>query len=208
MTQCVAPMDRKEASYAPATTKRLTLAEQEEAGRKLYHAALENRRKQQEGREQALIAECKFKPNKKLAPEAEEALVKHLYDMQLQQREVARERRLAELERGSSVPTKQLSGAALVDSVDRMYYQAKSRQEEKAVTLARKYQPPLKSKRLDAEAVKSVSERLYDSEKGKFEKRREELWQKHIAPMQPMFPKLSADQVVAMASRLSTTNRS
>eukprot|EP00667_Euglena_gracilis_P024735 EG_transcript_28618 len=125
--------------------------------------------------------------------------------MQMDQFAKAKEKRLEQLERANAVPAKRLTEAELTDSIDRMYAQEKDHRAQKATQLATKYQPPLKTKVLGQDSIKNINERLYENEKGKFQKRREELWQKHIAPMQPTFATLSADQVAAMATRLSTT---
>eukprot|EP00668_Euglena_longa_P032131 GGOE01041422.1.p1 GENE.GGOE01041422.1~~GGOE01041422.1.p1 ORF type:complete len:204 (+),score=82.58 GGOE01041422.1:78-689(+) len=187
--------------------KKLTREEQENLAHKLYEQSMDKKKAWNQNREHALLAECKFKPAKRLTSEDEEELVKHLYHMQMEQMAKAKEKRLAELEKGSTVCTKRLTETELTDSIDRMYAQEKDHRSQKANQLVAKYQPPLKNKVLGPDSIKGVNERLYENEKGKFQKRREELYQKYIAPLEPTFTTLSADQVAAMATRLSTTNR-
>jgi hypothetical protein len=165
--------------------------------------SMDKQRAREESREKALNAECGFPAPRKLKPEAQEALMAHLYTQCMTQVEKQKEKRELELQKANEITVKQMSEAELMDSIDRMYYQEKSRRDTKAEHLAKKYAPPKKNKKLDADTVASINERLFESTKGRFEKRRGELWEKHIAPMEPSFPKLTADQMTAVSERLS-----
>mmetsp|Transcript_131754 Transcript_131754/g.228295 ORF Transcript_131754/g.228295 Transcript_131754/m.228295 type:complete len:207 (-) Transcript_131754:371-991(-) len=184
--------------------KRLTADGQEALVKALYESSMDKQKRKEAEREKKLIEECGFPPSRKLKAEAQEALTHHLYTMYMEQKATKAAKRENELEKANAVPTKVLAEAELLDSIDRMYYQEKTKREAKADKLLKKYQPPVEKKKLDDAQLAAINERLFESNKGQFEKRRAELWEKHISPMQPSFPKLTAAQQAAATERLTS----
>eukprot|EP01010_Urceolus_cornutus_P001024 NODE_1538_length_860_cov_265.279901_g1193_i0.p1 GENE.NODE_1538_length_860_cov_265.279901_g1193_i0~~NODE_1538_length_860_cov_265.279901_g1193_i0.p1 ORF type:complete len:198 (-),score=45.67 NODE_1538_length_860_cov_265.279901_g1193_i0:195-788(-) len=185
------------------TKKKMSKGQQEEQNKKLYYNVLE-RKKDKDAKRIAILEKGSELPRKKLNQADQGNLVTHLYTKELERINKQGEKRQAELAKLCPTNTKKLSGGAMADSVDRMYYQEKSRRAIREDALIHKYQPATTSKVLTTEQANQVNDRLYGSEKDKFPQMRARLWQKHIAPLETTFPKKSAEELKAMADRLST----
>lgn len=140
----------------------------------------------------------------KLKKDELEGMVGRIYTSQMKKMEQRREKYQADLEKAAKAhSSKKMNTGDVGEMVQRMYNQEIDKRRTRTAMLEKRYQPPLQSRKLDAEKEKEVNSRLYWDTKGKKEKLRDTLYQKYNADDIPPPRKLGKSQQEQMAARLS-----
>eukprot|EP00906_Rhabdomonas_costata_P024787 RCo035576 len=185
-----------------SSPKKLSPEEQETLAQHLYYQSLERRKALEQKRQEQLAKEAALPELRTLNKEQIEAMVDHLYVQPMSQKTRTAEARQSKLEQGCAIPTKQLSEPEMVDSLERMYYEERRRRQTTHEKLIAKYQAPPKKVSLTPEQAEALNARLYKDYVTQKQDKRKALWEKHVAPLQPQFPKLTAEEAAAVGERL------
>jgi hypothetical protein len=185
--------------------KVLSAEEAEACTKRLYEASMEAARRKEEKR-RATLAQVPGRLPPKLVHAADiEALTQRMYDKQIEHKRLRAAEAEKKRDKAAAIAPKQMSEEEVADSVNRMYTQQREIKAVKMAKLTKQFHPAPERKTINKEQVAALGDRLSKEWLARKEESKKRIFNKYVAPLDPVKHTITPDELAAMASRLCTT---